>query len=395
MYQRIGNLAYKKDLTNISKLCDFIDNPQNAFNCIHVAGTNGKGSTSHILSAIYQANGYKVGLYTSPHLVDFRERIKINGEMCSENFVIEFTHLIEPVIESIQPSFFEITVAMAFYYFSIQNVDIAIIETGLGGRLDSTNIINPITSIITSIGFDHMDMLGNTLEKISFEKAGIIKQNTPIICGNIPAVAEKIIRSESKKKQAPIFNYLKNSYSTDLLGNHQQWNIGSAMQCVTINQHLLPTSNHKTKEALLNVSNLTNFLGRWQIFSEHPLVIGDVAHNEEGFSIIADALIKTGREIHFILGFVKEKNLDKIIPSLPSAKSYSFVKPNVIRGMEPEETQNYFHKYSIKGSTFTNLHEAIHTIFSVVSTNELIFVGGSNFIVADLLTLKNDNQLPF
>ena len=395
MYQRIGNLAYKKDLTNISKLCDFIDNPQNAFNCIHVAGTNGKGSTSHILSAIYQANGYKVGLYTSPHLVDFRERIKINGEMCSENFVIEFTHLIEPVIESIQPSFFEITVAMAFYYFSIQNVDIAIIETGLGGRLDSTNIVNPITSIITSIGFDHMDMLGNTLEKISFEKAGIIKQNTPIICGNIPAVAEKIIRSESKKKQAPIFNYLKNSYSTDLLGNHQQWNIGSAMQCVTINQHLLPTSNHKTKEALLNVSNLTNFLGRWQIFSEHPLVIGDVAHNEEGFRIIADALIKTGREIHFILGFVKEKNLDKIIPSLPSAKSYSFVKPNVIRGMEPEETQNYFHKYSIKGSTFTNLHEAIHTIFSVVSTNELIFVGGSNFIVADLLTLKNDNQLPF
>ena len=395
MYQRIGNLAYKKDLTNISKLCDFIDNPQNAFNCIHVAGTNGKGSTSHILSAIYQANGYKVGLYTSPHLVDFRERIKINGEMCSENFVIEFTHLIEPVIESIQPSFFEITVAMAFYYFSIQNVDIAIIETGLGGRLDSTNIVNPITSIITSIGFDHMDMLGNTLEKISFEKAGIIKQNTPIICGNIPAVAEKIIRSESKKKQAPIFNYLKNSYSTDLLGNHQQWNIGSAMQCVTINQHLLPTSNHKTKEALLNVSNLTNFLGRWQIFSEHPLVIGDVAHNEEGFRIIADALIKTGREIHFILGFVKEKNLDKIIPSLPSAKSYSFVKPNVIRGMEPEETQNYFHKYSIKGSTFTNLHEAIHAIFSVVSTNELIFVGGSNFIVADLLTLKNDNQLPF
>jgi dihydrofolate synthase/folylpolyglutamate synthase len=315
--------------------------------------------------------------------------------MCSENFVIEFTHLIEPVIESIQPSFFEITVAMAFYYFSIQNVDIAIIETGLGGRLDSTNIINPITSIITSIGFDHMDMLGNTLEKISFEKAGIIKQNTPIICGNIPAVAEKIIRSESKKKQAPIFNYLKNSYPTDLLGNHQQWNIGSAMQCVTINQHLLPTSNHKTKEALLNVSNLTIFLGRWQIFSEHPLVIGDVAHNEEGFSIIADALIKTGREIHFILGFVKEKNLDKIIPSLPSAKSYSFVKPNVIRGMEPEETQNYFHKYSIKGSKFTNLHEAIHTIFSVVSTNELIFVGGSNFIVADLLTLKNDNQLPF
>jgi dihydrofolate synthase / folylpolyglutamate synthase len=395
MYQRIGNLAYKKDLTNISKLCDFIDNPQNAFNCIHVAGTNGKGSTSHILSAIYQANGYKVGLYTSPHLVDFRERIKINGEMCSENFVIEFTHLIEPVIESIQPSFFEITVAMAFYYFSIQNVDIAIIETGLGGRLDSTNIINPITSIITSIGFDHMDMLGNTLEKISFEKAGIIKQNTPIICGNIPAVAEKIIRSESKKKQATIFNYLKNSYPTDLLGNHQQWNIGSAMQCVTINQHLLPTSNHKTKEALLNVSNLTIFLGRWQIFSEHPLVIGDVAHNEEGFSIIADALIKTGREIHFILGFVKEKNLDKIIPSLPSAKSYSFVKPNVIRGMEPEETQNYFHKHSINGSTFTNLHEAIHTIFSVVSTNELIFVGGSNFIVADLLTLKNDNQLPF
>ena len=395
MYQRIGNSAYKKDLTNIIKLCDFIDNPQNTFKCIHVAGTNGKGSTSHILSAIYQANGYKVGLYTSPHLVDFRERIKINGEICSENFVIEFTHLIEPVIESIQPSFFEITVAMAFYYFYIQNVDIAIIETGLGGRLDSTNIIQPIASIITSIGFDHMDMLGSTIEQITNEKAGIIKNKIPVIVGKVEEIAYNIISNVSKGKSSSLHSYLKGNYRTDLIGEHQQWNIGMALACTKVIEHEFATNKNKTQEALENVCKLSNFQGRWHIFSKDPLVIGDVGHNEEGFRIIIKELAKYSKKIHFILGFVEDKELIKIIPLLPVNSSYSFVKPDVIRGMKPEKTKAIFESYGIQGEAFLNLEIAIKNRFEQIPKNELIFVGGSNFIIADLLKLKENKQLPF
>ena len=395
MYQRIGTSAFKKDLTNIIKLCDYLNNPHQKFKSIHIAGTNGKGSTSHILSSIYQSNGYKVGMYTSPHLVDFRERIKLNGTPCSKDFVIEFTDQLKPIIEKIQPSFFEITVAMAFEYFATEKVDIAIIETGLGGRLDSTNIVKPLVSIITSIGYDHMNMLGNTIEEITTEKAGIIKDNTPVIVGKVNKIAKQVLKKVASEKNAPLVFYQKEYQKTDLIGKHQQWNIGSALSCVESLKDTLPTNKFKNKQALLNVSELSNFLGRWQIFYKNPLVIGDVGHNEQGFRLIADELSKYSKKIHFILGFVDDKDLSKIIPSLPIASSYSFIKPNVIRGMKSEKAREIFESYGIQGTSFIDLQSAINQRLKNVSKNELIFVGGSNFIIADLLKLKENKQLPF
>ena len=395
MYQRVGSSAFKKDLTNIIKLCDYLNNPQDKLKSIHIAGTNGKGSTSHILSAIYQSNGYKVGMYTSPHLVDFRERIKLDGIPCSKDFVIDFTRRLKPVIEEIHPSFFEITVAMAFEYFAKNNVDIAIIETGLGGRLDSTNIIHPIASIITSISFDHMDMLGNTIEQITNEKAGIIKNNTPVILGKVEEKAYNIINNVSKEKNAPLHFYLKDNYKTDLIGEHQQWNIGMALACTKVLEYEYATNKNKTQEALENICRLSNFHGRWQIFCKEPLVIGDVGHNEEGFRLIKKELTKYSRKIHFILGFVEDKDLSKIIPLLQMNSTYSFVKPDVIRGMKPDRTKAIFESHGIQGEAFLNLEIAIKNRFEQIPKNELIFVGGSNFIIADLLKLKDNKQLPF
>lgn len=281
-------------------------------------------------------------MYTSPHLVDFRERIKLDGIPCSKDFVIDFTRQLKPIIEEIQPSFFEITVAMAFEYFAKKNVDIAIIETGLGGRLDSTNIIKPVASIITSIGFDHMDMLGNSIEQITNEKAGIIKKNTPVIVGKVEEKAYNIISNVSKEKSAPLHSYLKAKFRTDLIGEHQQWNIGMALACTKVLEYEFVTKKNKTQEALENVYKLSNFQGRWQIFCKEPLVIGDVGHNEEGFRLITKELAKYSKKIHFVLGFVEDKDLSKIIPILSTYSTYSFVKPDVIRGMKPDKTKAIF-----------------------------------------------------
>ena len=400
MYQRIGKQAFKKDLTNIIKLCNALDNPQCEFKSIHIAGTNGKGSTSHILSSIYQHNGYKVGLYTSPHLVDFRERIKINGAMCSKEFVVEFTKAIEHLIDDIQPSFFEITVAMAFQYFAKEKVDVAIIETGLGGRLDSTNIIDPIAAIITSIGFDHMDMLGNTLTAIATEKAGIIKQHVPVIIGNIDDEPKQVIASKAVQLLAPIYSTQLHQFNTDLLGDYQQWNISCAMKCVEVIQDILPTNKTKNDEALLKVGELSNFTGRWQIVHKDPLVICDVGHNEQGFQLIAKELVKYNLNIYYILGFVQEKDLSSIIPILPKGQEYHFVKPEVIRGMHTKDVQKAFHKFNIEGTSHPNLKLAVNEVFAKISqadkkNNSILFIGGSNFVVADLLHLTAKDSNPF
>lgn len=396
MYQRIGQSAFKKDLTNIIKLCVALDNPQNKFKSIHIAGTNGKGSTTHILSSIYQSNGYKVGLYTSPHLVDFRERIKLNGELCSKEFVIDFVAKTSHLIETIQPSFFEITVAIAFTYFADNEVDIAIIETGLGGRLDSTNIINPLASIITSIGYDHKDMLGDTLEEIAGEKAGIIKKNTPVIVGQIAEKPLEVILEKAKEQAAPLSYFLKQDFKTDLAGVHQQWNIGSAIQCVEVLNHVIPTDKEKTLKGLQNVRDTSNFLGRWQIISEHPKVICDVGHNEEGFRLIAKQIDNLGLTPYYVLGFVNGKEVDSISPLLPQGKQYHFVKPNVIRGMDADDAKELF---GAKLSTaHLSLESALESVFRQIQDNEdeaFIFVGGSNFIVADLLKLEQENKLPW
>lgn len=393
MYQRIGSAAFKKDLTNISELCAALGNPQNSFKSIHVAGTNGKGSTSHILAALYQHNGYRVGLYTSPHLVDFRERIKLNGELCTKEFVVDFSEQIKPEIDRIQPSFFEITVAMAFAYFAEQNVDIAIIETGLGGRLDSTNIIRPLVSVITSIGYDHMDMLGDTLELIAAEKAGIIKQKTPVVLGHISSAPMLVLRENARAKNAPQHAYLSQTYKTDLEGEHQQWNVGCAMKCIELTQQNLPTNPIKNNEALQQVGRITNFVGRWQTLSHKPLIICDVGHNEEGFERIASQLLALNKPIHYLLGFVNDKKLENIIPLLPAAKSYHFVKPNVIRGMLEETAYQKFLEYNIQGQAHPSMLHALKQILTSLSEDEILFVGGSNFVVADILRLIEENTI--
>ncbi|MGB1038117.1 MAG: bifunctional folylpolyglutamate synthase/dihydrofolate synthase [Bacteroidia bacterium] len=396
MYQRIGKSAFKKDLTNIIKLCEALDNPQNKFRSIHVAGTNGKGSTSHILSSIYQSNGYKVGLYTSPHLVDFRERIKVNGELCSKEFVTNFVAKTSHLIESIQPSFFEITVAMAFTYFADNKVDIAIIETGLGGRLDSTNIINPLASIITSIGYDHKDMLGDTLEQIAGEKAGIIKKKTPVVVGHIDKKPLEVIIEKANKEESPLSYYDDKGFETDLAGIHQQWNIGTALRCVKILDHILPAEKAKIDNGIQTVRTTSNFFGRWQIISDHPRVICDVGHNEEGFSLIAKQIKDLGLKPYYVLGFVKGKEVSSISPFLPKGEAYHFVKPNVIRGMDADEANELFDVKS--GVSHSTLENALEKVYKQVQDNEdesFIFVGGSNFIVADLLKLKQEDKLPW
>ncbi len=397
MYQRIGNTAFKKDLTNITKLCKALGNPQDNFKSIHVAGTNGKGSTCHILSAIYQKNGYKVGLYTSPHLVDFRERIKINGELCSEKFVIDFTNQIKDLIEEIEPSFFEITVAMAFSYFSLKQVDVAIIETGLGGRLDSTNIIQPISCIITSIGLDHMDMLGDTIEKIASEKAGIIKPNIPVVLGKLSTDASRVITQIANQNDSEVCHFKDESFSTDLAGIHQQWNIGAAIKCVELNEDILPTHKKHTNKALISVGETSSFLGRWQTLNQSPKVICDVGHNVQGFKLIAEQLLNEKKDIHYIFGFVKDKDQNKIIPLLPNGITYHFVKPEIIRGKDSGEVKREFEKFGISGTAHGSLETAFKTVWPLLRTNDtsLLFVGGSNFIVADLLLLQQHDKLPF
>jgi dihydrofolate synthase/folylpolyglutamate synthase len=400
MYQRIGKQAFKKDLTNIIKLCDALGNPQNSFKSIHIAGTNGKGSTAHILSALYQNNGYNVGMYTSPHLVDFRERIKLNGEMCSKDFVVNFTQSITHLIDEIKPSFFEITVAMAFSFFAEKKVDVAIIETGLGGRLDSTNIIKPMCSIITSIGFDHMDMLGNTLQAIATEKAGIIKKDTPLIVGNLPSEALLTVKKMATDKSAPLHLALNGPFKTDLLGEYQQINIGIALACETVLQQELATQKERSLQAVERVASLSNFTGRWQVLNESPLVICDVGHNAEGIQLIANQLNKLQLNAYMILGFVTDKDLDKLIPLLPKATEFHFVKPEVIRGMDAKEVQLAFSKHQISGVAHANLKDAMDVAYQNMMEHDgkedsVLFIGGSNFVVADLLHLKAQQKLPF
>jgi dihydrofolate synthase/folylpolyglutamate synthase len=395
MYQRVGNAAFKKDLTNIIALCDALGNPQNDFKTIHVAGTNGKGSTSHALSAIYQNNGYKTGLYTSPHLLEFTERIKVNGTEVSQHFVINFVENIKNQIEIIQPSFFEITVSMAFSYFKEKKVDVAIIETGLGGRLDSTNIITPLLSVITTIGWDHMDMLGDTLEKIASEKAGIIKKDVPVIIGNtMTQDVEDVFHKKAKVLRAPLYKVDTNEpIVTDLHGDFQQMNVHLARKASELLDSILPVKSDLNTEALRQIKTLTDYKGRWQIIFKKPFIITDVAHNEEGLRASLYELNKIDKQKYFILGFVKEKDLGKIIPYFPKNADYHFVTPSVIRGQQASITKTTFEKFNIYGKSQISI---INAIKGIVQQNEnaldsiCIFVGGSTFVVSDLLIQQQE-----
>ena len=390
MYQRQGKTAFKKDLTNIIALADHLNNPQNKFKSIHVAGTNGKGSTSHMIASILQEAGYKVGLYTSPHLKDFRERIKVNGNMIGKNEVINFIDKNKAFIEKQEMSFFEMTVGLAFEYFASKNVDMAVIEVGLGGRLDSTNIIMPEVSVITNIGYDHMQMLGETLAEIAFEKAGIIKKGIPVVISEKQTAINDVFAKIAQEKNAEISyaeDEVKESYKTDLLGNYQKKNIKAAVQAIKIlNIKGYKVLSKHIKTGLLNVVKNTGLLGRWQVIQNDPKIICDTAHNKEGLNYVIDQLTTLSYDkLHIILGVVNDKDLDTILPLFPKNAVYYFCRPDIPRGLDAQMLQAEAKTYGLKGSSFPKVSEALKTARKEASKNDIIFVGGSTFVVAEVV----------
>jgi dihydrofolate synthase/folylpolyglutamate synthase len=390
MYQNKGKIAFKKDLTNTIALSKHLKYPEKKFKSIHVAGTNGKGSTSHMLASILQEAGYKVGLYTSPHLKDFRERIKINGACVSKQFVIGFIKRNTSFLNQHSLSFFEMTVGMAFDYFAKQKVDIAIIEVGLGGRLDSTNIIKPEVSVITNIGFDHMQFLGDTLEQIAFEKAGIIKDKIPVVIGETQSETKPVFQKISKERKAAIY-YADASvgklYESDLKGSYQKHNIKTVV--ATISE--LKKKGYKIAEGniidgLSNVIKNTGLQGRWQVLQIQPKVVADTAHNKEGLTYTMNQ-IKTEPydKLHLVLGFVNDKNLDTIIDLFPMEAHYYLCKPNVQRGLDTDVLKKYFVSKNYKVEAYNSVAEAFEMAKKKASSNDFIYVGGSTFVVAEII----------
>lgn len=389
MFQRQGSTAFKKDLTNIKAFCKVLQEPQNSYPSVHVAGTNGKGSTSHMIASVLQTAGYKVGLYTSPHLKDFRERIRINGQPIDETTVIDFIKTHQTFLEHQQLSFFELTVGMAFEYFSSQKVDIAVIEVGLGGRLDSTNIINPLVSVITNIGLDHTQFLGETLQEIAFEKGGIIKRETPVVIGEFQEEVIDVFQDLAKAVNAPVFiaEYLINeTFETDLLGVYQLKNIKTAVQCLRLlDQMGLEIGNDQIIDGLKHISKNTGLKGRWQILGENPRIICDTAHNREGLSIVMSQLKKEKfNNLHLVLGVVNDKDLQIILSLLPKNARYYFCKPDIPRGLSAELLMEEALKYQLYGTVFESVLAAYQNALEKAGSDDLIFIGGSTFVVAEL-----------
>ena len=386
IYQRNGVIAYKKDINNIISATKILKDPHKKFRSIHIAGTNGKGSIAHMLSSIFQEAGYKVGLYTSPHLKDFRERIKINGKMINQKKVIDFVKKYKYDFEKINLSFFEFTVALAFNYFAKEKIDIGIIETGLGGRLDSTNIIHPELSIISNIGIDHTNLLGNTIEKIAKEKAGIIKSNTPIIIGRNQKKIRNILIDVANKKNASLTYSSPHNYQTDLNGNYQIENINTVVTAI-LELHKLgwKIKNKDIKNGLINTKKNTGILGRWQILKEKPLIICDIAHNKDGINAIFKQLKKQKyNNLHIVFGTVNDKSLD-ILSFLPKDAKYYFCKPNIPRGLDEVILQNSASKQKLKGKCYNSVKNALKAAKINANKDDLIFIGGSTFIVAEIL----------
>jgi dihydrofolate synthase / folylpolyglutamate synthase len=390
MYQLKGASAYKEDLTNVILLADHLDNPHKNIKCIHVAGTNGKGSSSHMLASILQEAGYKVGLYTSPHLKDFRERIKINGTEISEAFVCEFIEEHKPFFEANELSFFEMTVGLAFEYFSKEKVDIAIIEVGLGGRLDATNIITPVVSVITNIGIDHVQFLGNTLVSIATEKAGIIKPGIPVVIGEYTPETQPVFLAKAKENNAEIYfssDLISKTYPSDLIGDYQEHNKKTVIQTFKIlnEQTNFEVSEENIKSGLLHVVKNTGLLGRWQQLSTNPKVICDTAHNKNGLEIVLKQIQKESFDhLHIVLGVVNDKELGEVLPLFPKNGTYYFCKPNIPRGLEASLLQEKALQFSLIGKTYDSVNEAFNEAKNNSSKNDFIYVGGSTFVVAEL-----------
>ncbi len=414
MFQKIGGAAFKKDLTNIITLCDHVGHAYQQFPSIHIAGTNGKGSTTHLIGAMLQASGLKVGYYTSPHYKDFRERIKINGQLISKRHVVDFVEKHNATFEKVRPSFFEITVALAFDYFAKEKVDVAIIETGLGGRLDSTNIITPLISVITNISYDHQQFLGETLPEIAREKAGIIKANIPVVIGETQKATKAIFESTAIQQNVPItfadknisviekevqahhtIYYIKgrshnfNHLAVNLMGGYQKKNITTALQAITtINKNsLLPSITPSAIQAgLKNLKPLTYFLGRWQKLGDKPTIICDSGHNQAGIQQILQQLEKSNYEaLHFVLGMVNDKDIGKILKMLPTSARYYFVKADIPRGLAADILKEKAAAYDLKGRKYSSVKNGLKAAKRKAGKEDLVFVGGSTFVVAEVV----------
>jgi len=411
MFSRSGAKAYKADLKNTLALCNFLGNPQNKIKTIHIAGTNGKGSVSHMLAAIMQENNYKTGLYTSPHLKDFRERIKINGSMISQSFVIDFVEKTKAIAEEIHPSFFELTFAMSLDYFASQKVDVAIIETGLGGRLDSTNVITPLLSVITNISFDHMDILGDTLAKIAYEKAGIIKEKVPVVIGEMNSETKNVFLNKAKETGSAIFfagnefeilsseydvKWLqleiqnketkeKNNYILDLNGLYQEKNILTVLASIELLKKSFQLKEEKIKLALSNVKKLTGLFGRWEIIHEKPTIALDVAHNEDGIKELLKQVNQSKfRKLHIIFGMVKDKDIQKVLSQFPKDATYYFTKAHNPRALPGEELKKKAKEYELNGDSYPDVNKALKSAGANALEDDLIVVCGSVFVIAEV-----------
>ena len=386
-YQRQGGAVLKFDLSNIESFVNRLNNPHKKIKTIHVAGTNGKGSVSHIIASILQSKGLKVGIYSSPHLIDFRERIKINGEYISEKYILDFVNCHYDFMRSKTLSFFEMTVGLAFDYFNNQQVDIAIIEVGMGGRLDATNIINPEISIITNIGFDHTEFLGNSFSKIANEKAGIIKKGIPVLIGEYNPETALVFKRKAKdlESQITFSKELTKKYKSDLIALYQQKNINTAINAIK----LLPDFNVSDTEidsAILKVKEPTNFIGRWDVIGVNPKIVADVTHNIEGFKFMIDQLEKEDyQKLHFVLGFVKEKDVKSIMKLLPSNASYYLCSPSIERAFPLEELSCLVETYTASHSSHTSVSNALNAAKENSKPDDLIIVSGSTFVVAEII----------
>lgn len=407
LFQRIGSVAYKKDLTNTIQLCEVLGNPQLKFKSVHVAGTNGKGSTSHMLASVLQSSGYKTGLYTSPHLKDFTERIKIDGQGISKEFVLEFVNRIKPSIETIHPSFFEITVAMAFDYFARHRVDIAVIEVGLGGRLDSTNIITPLASVITNISFDHKDILGDTLAKIAAEKAGIIKPGVPVIVSERQAEVESVFTGKAAECSSEIFfaqNYYtinegksglnilakKNKFiselSLPLKGIYQSKNLAGVLKTADVLvEKGLTISKKNLIKGLERTVDQTGLKGRWQTLGEHPLMICDTGHNAAGVcEVVRQIRLQKFNNLHIVWGMVKDKEPDEVLTLLPKEARYYFCQADIPRAFDAHLLKEKATTFGLKGEVVGNVNNAIKMAKKAAGSSDFIFIGGSTFVVAEI-----------
>jgi len=415
IYQRIGKAAYKANLDDTIQLLNKLGNPQDHFKSIHVAGTNGKGSVCHILASVLQEAGYKTGLYTSPHLKDFRERIKINGEMIGEEDVVQFVKKHKKTFEKLSPSFFEMTVAMAYEYFAQEKVDFAILEAGMGGRLDSTNISKPILTVITNIGYDHMQFLGDTIEKIATEKAGIVKEKITLVVGKKQKGADEVFMKIADKKLAPIIyaddhfelkeihtrekNYLiydvwynNNLYLeklvSPLLGRYQNGNIATVLQSIELLKQSEEVQIEKEMivDGIFHVVDNTSLLGRWQVISNNPLTICDTGHNPEGLQAVVNQIAETKFDnLHFVFGMVNDKNPESILYLLPKNATYYFCTPDIPRGMDVDELKEHAFKAGLRGETYNSVHHAYNSAVNNAGGNDMVFIGGSTFVVAEIV----------